>query len=183
MVQSRLPSLNQADTSQTGRVQKDRLGGPGQIFQGLLHAVCRGFQVPQPVILPHMESSLWINILWRKLCTRYLSTKLPIFKSHTSQKHKSLIRKEIFYHQNHEIIFLKIKERLEYKTERLPTRKMYTILTVRNLLLPLHIFTDLTIEEAADPLSSNPTFFCRFTLRRLYLREQTIKVTTPMRQG
>ena len=32
---------------QDGRVQKDRLGGPGQIFQDLLQAVCLGFQVPQ----------------------------------------------------------------------------------------------------------------------------------------
>ena len=87
-----------------------------QIFQCLILAVCLGFQVPKLVILPHMGSSLWINILGRKLRARYLSIDLPISKSHTSQKHKSLIRKETFYHQNHEIIVPRIKERLEYKT-------------------------------------------------------------------
>ena len=43
-----------------------------------------GSRVPQPTILPHMRSLLWINILRRKLCTRYLSMNLPVSQSYMS---------------------------------------------------------------------------------------------------
>ena len=57
----------------------------GQIFQGPLQAVRLG-QVPQSVILSHLGSLLWINILRRKIRKRYLSTDFPISKSLTSRK-------------------------------------------------------------------------------------------------
>ena len=133
-------------------------------FPRLASGGLSGISSPQSVILPHMRSSLWINILGGKLRAGYLSTDLSISKSHTSKKHKSLIRKKIFYHQNHEIIFPKIKERLEYKTERLPTTKRCAILTVRTILLPLHSFTDLTIGETIGPLSCNTSNYTLIVL-------------------
>ena len=50
-------------------------------------------------------------------------------------------------------------ERLEYKTERLPTRKRCAILTVRTILLPLHIFIDLPLERQSAHCHRTPFFF------------------------
>ena len=48
---------------------------------------CLGSRVPQPAILPHMERVLWMTILEKKSPAGYLSTDLPMSKSHMPQKH------------------------------------------------------------------------------------------------
>ena len=127
-------------------------------------------------------------MLRRKLCIVYLSTDLLVSKSDTPQIHQSLtrenwslIRKERFYfqnheiifpkmkenwslerkersyHQNHEILFPKIKGKLEYKT-RTPHRGKGMQSYLSNfLLLILYPFLDLSIGEVAR--TSPPNFF------------------------
>ena len=99
-----------------------------------------------------MGNSLWII---QKI---YLSTDLPVSKSDTPQKHKSLIRenkslirKEISYHQNYEVIFPIINEKFEYKVKASHEGKVGNSNCVNSLLYLLHLFVDLIIKEAAPP--------------------------------
>ena len=73
-----------------------------------------------------------------------------------------MIRKGRFYHQNHEIIFPIIKEKLEYKIERHPTREMYATPTT---LIPF-----LIIKEAADTSLSDLFFLQVYISSLLALR-------------
>ena len=70
-----------------------------------------------------------------------------------------MIRKERFYFQNDEIIFLKIKEKFNYKTQTPHEGKVCNSDYTDFLLHPLHPFADLSIGEAVGTPPLDPFFF------------------------